>query len=177
MVLIFSAALAGCGNGGGSGVGEPPAAPDKIGLSSSGFDEGRLIPQQFTCDGEDLPPPLQWSGVPGDAASLALILTDPDAPGGTFVHWTMYGIDPGIDSLAPGELPEGAEEGKNSFGDSGYGGPCPPEGDSPHRYVITLYALKRPLAVGKDAPPKQVLAEIETSAIARGQLTGKYGRR
>jgi Raf kinase inhibitor-like YbhB/YbcL family protein len=176
MLLILSAALAGCGNGG-SGVGELPAAPDKIALSSSGFDEGRLIPKQFTCDGENLPPPLQWSGIPGDAASLALILTDADAPGGTFVHWTMYGIDPEIDSLAPGELPEGAEEGTNSFGDSGYGGPCPPEGNSPHRYVLTLYALKRPLALGKGASPKQVLAEIEETAIARGQLSGKYGRR
>jgi Raf kinase inhibitor-like YbhB/YbcL family protein len=177
MLLITAVALAGCGNGGGSGLGEPPAAPDKVDFESSAFDDGGRIPKQFTCDeGNNLPPPLDWSGVPGDAASLALILEDPDAPGGTFVHWTLFGIDPQIDSLAPGEIPEGAEEGKNSFGDSGYGGPCPPKGDSPHHYVFTLYALKRPLTVGKGAEPKQVLAEIENAAIARGRLTGTYGR-
>jgi Raf kinase inhibitor-like YbhB/YbcL family protein len=176
MVLIFPAAFAGCGNGS-TGLGSPPTAPEKIRLASSAFDEGRLFPRQYTCDGDDLPPPLEWSGVPQDAASLALVLTDPDAPGGTFVHWTLFGIDPGIDSLAPGELPQGAEEGKNSFGDSGYGGPCPPEGDSPHRYVVTLYALKRTPALGKGASPKRVLAEIEKTAIAQGTLTGKYGRR
>lgn len=177
MLLIFSAAFAGCGGNGNTGLGSPPAAPDKISVDSSAFDEGRLFPKQFTCDGDNLPPPLDWSGVPGDAASLALILTDPDAPGGTFVHWTMFGIDPGIDSLAPGELPEGASEGRNSFGDTGYGGPCPPEGDSPHRYEITLYALKRQLPLGKGAAPKQVLAAIEKAAIARGRLSAKYGRR
>ena len=176
MVLITAAALAGCGNGDG-GLGEPPVAPERIDLASSAFDDGRLFPKQYSCDGDNLPPPLEWSGVPGDAASLALILTDPDAPGGTFVHWTLFGIEPGIDSLAPGEIPEGAEEGQNSYGDSGYGGPCPPEGDSPHSYVITLYALKRPLAAGKNAAPKLVLAEIEKTAMARGRLTGKYGRR
>jgi Raf kinase inhibitor-like YbhB/YbcL family protein len=175
MVLIFSAALAGCGNGNG-GLGSPPAAPDKIDLESSAI-QGRLFPKQFTCDGDNLRPPLEWSSVPGDAASLALTLEDPDAPGGTFVHWTMFGIDPEVDSLAPGEIPEGASEGKNSFGDVGYGGPCPPKGSSPHKYVITLYALKRPLALGKGASPKQVLAEIGKTAIARGQLAATYGRR
>ena len=176
MVLITAAALAGCAGDGKGGAGSPPAAPNKIDLESSAI-QGHLFPKEFTCEGDNLRPPLEWSGVPGDAASLALILTDPDAPGGTFVHWTLYGISPDVDSLAPGEIPEGAAEGQNSFGDVGYGGPCPPKGSSPHRYVMTIYALKRPLPLGRGASPKQVLAAIGKAAIARGQLAATYGRR
>ena len=105
-------------------------------------------------------------------------MVDEDAPGGTFVHWSLFGLDPGTDSLAPGEIPEGVMRGENSYGDVSYAGPCPPENDSkPHRYVLTLYALRRPLPIEQGATPSEVSSAIEQSAIARGQLTGTYARR
>jgi Raf kinase inhibitor-like YbhB/YbcL family protein len=175
--LMLAAALAGCGSSAKGGVGSPPAAPNRISLSSDAFADGRTIPKDYTCDGERLTPPLAWSGVPSNARSLALVMEDPDAPGGTFVHWTLFGITTEIDSLAPGEIPQDAIEGQNSFGRRGYGAPCPPQGDKPHHYVVILYALRRPLALGKGAAPNDVIAAIKGTAIARGELTGRYGRR
>jgi Raf kinase inhibitor-like YbhB/YbcL family protein len=117
-----------------------------------------------------------WSSVPAKARELALLVEDPDAPGGTFVHWTAWGIPPKVTQIPPGVPTGNIQQGKNSFGKTGYGGPCPPKGDSPHRYVFTLYALSTTLPLGEGASPSDVTKAIGDIAIAKGTLTGKYGR-
>lgn len=176
LALALAAALAGCGGGGEKVSGPPPAAPAKIKLTSPAFAANDTIPKQFTCDGQNVSPPLQWSGVPKGAASLALLVEDPDAPGGTFVHWSLFAIRPSATRLAAGDTPTGAKQGENSFGKEGYGGPCPPKGDSPHRYVFTLYALREQTDLSEGAKPVDVRSEVARTALARGQLIAKYGR-
>ena len=165
------AVLAGCGSEKVSGP--PPAAPTRMTLSSPAFGGGAAIPRRFTCDGANASPPLRWSRPPAGARSLALLMEDPDAPGGTFVHWTAYGLAARAGGLEAGQ--RAPREGTNSFGDRGYGGPCPPGGQT-HRYVFTVYALRSPLALPAGAEPGDVRAAIAKSAVARGQLTGRYGR-
>jgi len=174
LAVLLGAALTACGDE--TVEGPPPSAPERIRLTSPAFAPGAAIPSRFTCDGEDVSPPLQWSGVPAEARSLALLLEDPDAPGGTFVHWTLFAIAPTATALREGQVPAGAREGENSFGDRGYGGPCPPEGDEPHRYVFVLYGLRSALELDAGASPEQVRAAIAERAIARGELTARFGR-
>lgn len=148
-----------------------------IDLTSDAFFDGGVIPEEFTCDGADLSPPLQWDGIPDDTASLALIMDDLDA---NFVHWVAYDMDPalsGIDSVGNTEtLPDdGGDNGKNSFGDSGYGGPCPPSGQN-HTYQFTLYALDAPADLDPGATASQLGLVIEGHIIATGVLTGTYSR-
>jgi Raf kinase inhibitor-like YbhB/YbcL family protein len=143
-------------------------------LTSAGFAEGAAIPAKYTCDGQDIAPPLRWEE-PRDARSFVLIVDDPDAPGGTFTHWVLYDI-PG----AQRELPEGITNvgvpGMNDFPQAGYGGPCPPRG-SPHRYIFTLAALDiATLNLPAKASRKQVEAAMQGHMIARAQLMGRYGR-
>jgi Raf kinase inhibitor-like YbhB/YbcL family protein len=175
LAALALAAPLGCG-GDDTVKGPPPAAPAAIRLSSSAFSDGALIPRRFTCDGGDVSPPLAWEGVPAAARSLALLVEDPDAPGGTFVHWTLFNLPPTTRALDAGRVPAGAREGKNSFGHRGYGGPCPPKHKPPHRYVFTLYALRSDLGLDAGASPDDVRAAIGRRALARGQLTGRYGR-
>src|SRR6266542_2686441 len=99
-----------------------------IHLTSPAFADRETIPERFTCDGDDISPPLEWSGIPDAAAELALLVEDPDAPGATFVHWVLFGLDPTTDGLAEGSVPPEAKNGLTSFGKTGYGGPCPPRG-------------------------------------------------
>jgi Raf kinase inhibitor-like YbhB/YbcL family protein len=174
--LAVVAAIDGCGGGGEKVSAGLPPAPDKIKLSSPAFAAGATIPKQFTCDGQDVSPPLRWSGVPSGAHSLALIVEDPDAPGGTFVHWTLYEIDAGLSAISQGKAPPGAVQGENSFGKSGYGGPCPPKGDKPHRYMFGLYALSASPALSAGAKPDVVIAALKRTASVRGVLSAKYGR-
>ena len=129
----------------------PPTAPESIKLTSSAFGKNDTIPKEFTCDGADAPPPLQWSNVPKESKELALFVEDPDAPGGNFVHWTVYGIDPAAHEVTGNVL-----EGENSAGKKGYTGPCPPEGDDPHRYVFALYALDEAIGLAAGASPDAV---------------------
>jgi Raf kinase inhibitor-like YbhB/YbcL family protein len=110
-------------------------------ITSSAFAEGDTVPTEFTCEGTNASPPLEWSGVPEGAVSLRLSVTDPDAPGGTFIHWMVAGIDPSSSGVRAGQVPVSGTEEQNSFGRTGYGGPCPPPGDDPHRYVWTIEAL------------------------------------
>jgi Raf kinase inhibitor-like YbhB/YbcL family protein len=169
--LLALLGLPGCG-GGDTVEGPPPSAPDRIRVSSPAFAAGAPIPARFTCAGEEVSPPLAWSGVPPEAASLALLVEDPDAPGGTFVHWALYALPQGTTALRAGAVPAGAREGENSFGEEGYGAPCPPEGDAPHRYAFTLYALR----AGREPEPGAVRAAIADRALARGVLTARFGR-
>ena len=108
-------------------------------VTSSAFNDGDSLPKQFTCDGDNVPPPLTWSGAPDGTRSFALIMDDPDAPNGTFTHWVLYDI-PARTTQWPTEA--GGKTLLNSFGRSGYGGPCPPPSHGPHRYVFTLHAIK-----------------------------------
>lgn len=109
-------------------------------IESPVFSEGDAVPGRFTCEGDNVSPPLSWSGVPEGTAALRLSLTDPDAPRGTFTHWLVTGIDASSSDVGRGAVPAGGTEERNSFGETGYGGPCPPPG-TPHRYVFTLEAL------------------------------------
>lgn len=151
-----------------------------IQLTSSAFQDGGTIPIRHTCDGEDTSPPLNWTNIPSDAKSLALICDDPDAPGGTWVHWVIYDISPVLDGLteavAPSEVTaDGAKQGLNDFRRSGYGGPCPPPG-GPHRYKFRLYALDIEPGLPAGASKADLLRVMEGHVLAEGGLTGRYER-
>jgi Raf kinase inhibitor-like YbhB/YbcL family protein len=170
-------ALAGCGGDDNKVKGPPPAAPEQIVLESPAFEEGGTIPLLYTCDGADLSPPLVWRRFPKDAKGMALLMEDSDAPGGTFVHWTWYqASDADFRALPESQAPLHGLQGKNSFGKSFYRGPCPPKGDKPHRYVFVLYALRSRPDLKQGASPGDVRAEVKKLAIARGVLTGTFGR-
>jgi Raf kinase inhibitor-like YbhB/YbcL family protein len=169
--------VAGCGDNG-TVSGSPPAAPDTMKLTSPAFADGATLPKQFTCDGKlgGVNPPLDWSLRPKDVKSQALIVEDPDAPGGTYVHWTVWRMMPRTNGLEADIPPIGLPQGKNSAGKTGYAAPCPPKGDSPHRYQFIVYALKEPIDAKPGAAPEDVINKIEQAALARGTLTAKYGR-
>ena len=150
-----------------------------IELTSTAFTEGEMIPQRFTCDGEDVSPPLAWSGVPEQAQSLALICDDPDAPVGTWDHWVLFNIPAdaaGFPEAVPADptLEYGAVNGKNSWGRLGYGGPCPPGGT--HRYFFYIYALDSRLSLESGATKEQLQQAMEGHILAQGQLMGRYKR-
>jgi Raf kinase inhibitor-like YbhB/YbcL family protein len=151
-----------------------------IEITSTAFEQGMSIPSQYTGDGADQSPPLRWSELPSGTKSIALICDDPDAPRGTWVHWVLFNLPPGTRELEEGvpttaTLPSGAKQGKNDFGNIGYGGPAPPKG-KPHRYFFNLYAL----AVVVDLPPGATKAELVDAmkghVLAEGQLMGTYKR-
>jgi len=174
MVCLF-VLVAGCG-GGDKAVEPAPDAPPGIELTSSAFAAGQPIPAKYSCDGKQTSPPLAWADVPAGTKSLALLMEDPDAPSGTFVHWTVYGIPATARSFDEGKVPSGAEQGENSFGDDRYGGPCPPEGDQAHHYEFNLYALRADLGLEGGANPDEVRAAIKKQALARGRLIGTFKR-
>ncbi|MEU7059715.1 YbhB/YbcL family Raf kinase inhibitor-like protein [Streptomyces sp. NPDC046197] len=179
LVIVAAAAalgvLAGCtGEGGGSAV-RTPTASGRITVSSPAFTEGGTIPRRYTCDGADLSPPLAFSGVPAHALGLVLLTEDNDAPHGPFTHWLAWDIDPHTARLSAGQAPPGATQGRNSFGKTGYNGPCPPRG-KPHHYVFTLYAADRRLGLTRDATTADVKRALARHTLAVGSLTGHYGR-
>ncbi len=174
LAAFLAAGVAACG--GTKKVEAPPSAPQRIRLTSPAFRDGGRLPRKFTCDGSRLSPPLAWSGVPTGSAELVLLVEDLDAPGGAFVHWTVFRIDPGTSHLAAGESPFGASGGKNSFGGEAYGAPCPPKGDKPHRYVFTLYALRARTGLRPGASPGDVRAAVAQGAVGQGRLTAIYAR-
>lgn len=173
IVVLFVGALAACG--GDDADVTVPEAPMTITLRSPAFADGDTIPRVYTCDGDDVSPSLEWSGVPAATTELAVVVEDPDAPGGTFVHWVVWGLDAGLPGLGQGEVPA-AREGRNDFGRAGWGGPCPPRGSDPHRYVFTLLALSEPLAVEAGASADRVKRAAEGKVLAEGRLIGLYGR-
>ena len=148
-------------------------------LTTSSF-QGSQIPGKFTCDGEEVSPQLAWSTPPAGTASFALLVTDPDAPRGTFTHWVLYDLPAATRSLPEGvamqgQLADGSRQGRNGFGGLGYGGPCPP-GGSPHHYIFTLYALDIRLNLPTGATRAQVEEAMQGHILARGQLIGLYRR-
>jgi Raf kinase inhibitor-like YbhB/YbcL family protein len=151
-----------------------------IELTSPAFADGDSIPERFTCGGADVSPPLAWSGVPEAAERLALICDDPDAPAGTWVHWVLYGLPAGRDSLPEGVpadavVLDGARQGRNDFRRLGYGGPCPPPG-KPHRYRFKLYALDAELVLEPGATMKELEKAMAGHVLAEGRLVGTYER-
>jgi Raf kinase inhibitor-like YbhB/YbcL family protein len=175
--IAIAAALLASGCGDDATVSGPaPEAPARISLRTPAFGNGQAIPKPYTCDGKDTSPPLGWSGVPRSAKELAILVEDPDAPGGTFVHWLIFGLGPQTDALDEGGVPEGARQAKNSFGEAKYSGPCPPKGEDPHRYVFSIYALRAPIDAANGADAGQVRDEIRDKALASGRLTGRFGR-
>jgi Raf kinase inhibitor-like YbhB/YbcL family protein len=152
------------------------AAPTPFRVSSPAFAPGALIPTGFTCDAEDVPPPLRWSGVPAGTVELALVIEDLDSRRHPFVHWVAWGIDPAAGGLPEGVVPAGVHEGRNSTGRDGYVGPCPPAGGAAHRYRFTLEALRRPLDLTPDASAVTLQTAARRTVLARAQLIGRYER-
>jgi len=156
-----------------------PTGKTEIKLTSAAFKEGELIPRAYTCDGVNISPPLEWSGVPKSAKTLAIVGDDPDAPGGTWVHWVLYNLPADnigvVENVPPGEhLKAGGFQGKNDFGKIGYGGPCPPSGT--HRYVFTIYVLDTELPLKAGASKADLLKAMVGHIIGQSQLTGTYSR-
>lgn len=143
-------------------------------LRSSVFANGENIPKKYTCDGVNINPPLTISEVPGEAKSLVLIVDDPDAPMGTWLHWSVWNIDPSTREIPENSIPTGAAEGETDFGTSGYGGPCPPAGA--HRYVFRLYALDKILNLESGAKLRELKTATEGHVIDETRLTGIYER-
>src|SRR4051812_7343321 len=165
-VAACQIALLFLGCGGSDSVKAPPSAPAKIAVSGP-WPEGGTIPVRYTCSGSKAPPELRWSGGPSGTREIVVVMTDPDAHG--FLHWSVFGLPAGA------IRPAGGAQGENSFGDKGYGAPCPPKGDDPHRYVIAVYALGEPTGLRAGASPDDVIGALD-GAVARGQLTGRFGR-
>jgi Raf kinase inhibitor-like YbhB/YbcL family protein len=147
----------------------------KLHLSSTAFENGQAIPRRYTGDGEDVSPPFTWAEPPSGTQSFALICDDPDAPRGTWVHWVLCNLPADSRELAEGASANGAIEGKNDFGNLGYGGPAPPPG-KPHRYYFKLYALDQKLDVPAGTTKAQVLAACKGHVLAEAELMGKYQR-
>lgn len=149
-------------------------------LRSAAFAEGQTIPRRHTGEGPDASPPLEWNGIPAGTRALVLLVTDPDAPHGTWTHWVLYDLAPDTTSLTP-ELPRahlvlgGARQGRNSWKKIGWNGPLPPPG-APHRYLFTLYSLDRPTGLPPGATREEVEAAMKGHILAETCLTGRYAR-
>lgn len=182
-------ALAGCTTlGGGDGV-DSTGPPTMVGtdsdmrLTSTAFGDGESIPARYTADGADVSPPLSVTGVPESAASLALVVDDPDVPGGTFVHWLLWAL-PAETTTVPENVPQArrvrslsdARQGTNGFGELGYGGPRPPEGEDSHTYRFTLYALSEGVNVQAGARWRALSNATSGQAVTATRLTGTYER-
>jgi Raf kinase inhibitor-like YbhB/YbcL family protein len=149
-------------------------------LTSSAIHANEQIPTRFSCDGAHISPPLAWSGAPVNTATFALIVDDPDAPGGTFTHWVLFNLPRDVDHLdenipSEPELDNGAVQGRNDFGRSGYGAPCPPRGET-HRYRFTLNALNAPLPLPAGATRQQVLQAMQPHVLDQVQIVSTYHR-
>jgi Raf kinase inhibitor-like YbhB/YbcL family protein len=150
-----------------------------IQLISQAFSEGAMIPTRYTCDGEDVSPPLSWTDLPPETGSFALICEDPDAPVGTWDHWVLFNIPASATGLpeavpATATLDDGSVHGNNSWGRLGYGGPCPPGGT--HRYIFSLFALDIKLDLKSGATKSGLLKAMEGHILAQTRLMGKYRR-
>jgi Raf kinase inhibitor-like YbhB/YbcL family protein len=191
-IILLAVILASPGCGGSTS--EPSQNSEKltIEIRSDAFTDGGMIPSEFSCVGSDRSPPLHWSGVPETSRTLALICDDPDAPGGTWSHWVVFNLPARVNGLKEG-IPAGetipqasvetrakaeaatpAQQGKNDFGNLGYGGPCPPSGT--HRYFFRLYAVDTTLELKPSATRADVLTAIKGHVLAEGRLMGKYAR-
>ena len=150
-------------------------------LSSPAFSYGESIPTRFTCDGNDISPPLSWNEVPSDTKSVAIICDDPDAPSEVFVHWVLYNLKPAITELSEAisvaeTLQNGAKQGKNGFNRLGYGGPCPPVNGA-HRYFFRLHALDSEIEIETRAGKDELVRAMEGHILEVAVLMGTYQRK
>jgi Raf kinase inhibitor-like YbhB/YbcL family protein len=157
---------------------EDPEGPGpKLKVTSSAFDEGQPIPREFTGEGADRSPSLKWDAAPPRTQSLVVLVEDPDAPGGTFTHWVLFNLPADTRELpenaSAGKLPEGAVQGTNDFGKTGYNGPKPPEGKA-HRYYFKVFALDTRLDQGAKAKHAQVARAMRGHVLAEGAVMGMY---
>jgi Raf kinase inhibitor-like YbhB/YbcL family protein len=149
-------------------------------LKSSAFASGAEIPKKFTCEDADVSPPLEWSGAPAKTASFALIMDDPDAPNGTWVHWVLWNVPPNAHSLPEAlpkreQLDDGGRQGRNSSRNVGYNGPCPPPG-KPHRYFFRLYALDGKLDLAPGATRKELDDAMKGHILGETEYMGTFRR-
>ncbi|MCX6792006.1 MAG: YbhB/YbcL family Raf kinase inhibitor-like protein [Candidatus Gottesmanbacteria bacterium] len=152
----------------------PTAKETSMKLTSPAFENYKKIPALYTCDGKKMHPPVAISGVPSATKSLALIVDDPDAPGGTFTHWVIWNINPSTEEIAEGSVPEKSQEGTTSAGSIGFTPPCPPS--STHRYFFTLYALDAKLGLDGKATKMDVENAIAGHVMVQSLLVGVYSR-
>jgi Raf kinase inhibitor-like YbhB/YbcL family protein len=148
-------------------------------ITSPAFRDGGDVPVKYTCDGDDVSPPLAWTDVPARAKALALVCDDPDAPKKDFVHWVLFNVPVTTSALAERvapleELPDGSRQGTNDFGKVGYGGPCPPSGT--HRYHFTLYAVDTILDVPPASTRDALMTALKKHQLGTARLTGSYTR-
>jgi Raf kinase inhibitor-like YbhB/YbcL family protein len=179
-ILLILALNFGCTRNGGNQA-QPPAAnkqniadANHMEISSPAFKNNGLMPEKYTCDGANINPPLIIGSVPADAKSLVLIMDDPDAPMGTWVHWTVWNINPQTAEIAEDSSPEGASQGITSFGSSGYGGPCPPSGT--HRYYFRIYALNTELELPVKSTRQELDNALNGNILDQAELIGLYSR-
>jgi Raf kinase inhibitor-like YbhB/YbcL family protein len=172
LILILLAAI--------FGFSESALAETPLTVASPAFAPGTTIPTDFTCSGADRSPPLEWHGAPKSTQSYALIVDDPDAPGGKFIHWVAYNFPATATSIAEGvpktaRIPGGGINGVNSFGHLGYNGPCPPPG-SVHHYRFRVFALDAPVTLSEGADASALEKAIKGHIVAEGELVGTFSR-
>jgi Raf kinase inhibitor-like YbhB/YbcL family protein len=183
LTVLAALPLAACSGSGGGPTGSSPPASTAAGpaaassaaaitVRSPAFAAGTMIPVRFSCRGSNTPIPLAWAGVPAGAASVALIMDDPDAPSGTFTHWVVFNLPITSRGITGGRLPAGAAQAQNGRGQAAYTGPCPPSGT--HHYRFTVYAEPRRLPLQAGASLPQALAAIRANPLASGRLTGLF---
>jgi len=148
-------------------------------LKSAAFENGGTIPRLYTCEGKNLSPPLFWSGAPQGTQTFALLVDDPDAPGKSFLHWLVFDLPAAAAALPEGVPPHpviegGGAQGRNDFGDLGYGGPCPPSGT--HSYVFTLYAVAGKLDLAPRATREEFSKSLQGRTLGQARLVGRYAR-
>jgi len=176
--LSVSLGLLLCGPQGGSQTQTPPAADTNLNLIASSFRANGEIPARFSCDGDDTSPALSWGEAPAGTRSFALAVVDPDAPGGNLIHWIIYDLPASTrelpEGLAQGPDAAGGHQGTNSFGNTGYNGPCPPPGKG-QRYFFHLWALDSTLNL-QHATAHDLETAMKGHILARGQIVGVYRR-
>ena len=152
----------------------PPVTPAKFAVTSSVVADNTRIPVEYSCRGRNVPPQLRWENVPAGTESLALVVDDPDAPAGLYVHWVVTGIPPSAIDIGEGALPEGASVSLNTSGKAEYFGPCPPVGTGVHHYRFQLYALNKPLTLAPTTSARQATETIADAAIADARTVGLF---
>lgn len=180
LFALLMVTTASCGNSSLKSAPRPDPSSSGFRIESAAFKQGAFIPPRFSCSGENVSPPLNWTDPPEVARSFALIVDDPDAPGGTWTHWVVFNLPAqtrALDENAPKQdkLPNGGLQGLNSFESVGYGGPCPPPGKA-HRYFFRLYALNTVLSMQPRADREDVLSALKGHTVGEAQLMGVFKR-
>lgn len=179
LFAIAVALVAGCSsepNDEDAGLAPGGRMPGGMTMVSTAFEAGDAVPERFSCEGENVPPPLRWDGIPPGTGELALVIEDPDAPDGIFVHWLVVGIDPATREVGPSGPPPGARVLPGSSDNPTYIGPCPPDGAGNHRYFFQIYALQAAPHLPDTATPLERVRAIRTAATASGVLMATFQR-